>query len=134
MPLTQNSITFFCKNFEAIWLKCLKSIWPTHVSPETVPRTYSHRKQSPKHQFYQPQQHLIKPFPLVEGCDFSRRVELTDSLPNHHKKKAEHNYLYVSCYHLHHGPRVQTCFSPFFPTVLLDVVFGLPLRLLPSGT
>ena len=103
-------------------------------SPETVPRTYSHRKQSPKHQFYQPQQHLIKPFSLVEGCDFSRRVELTDSLPNHHKKKAEHNYLYVSCYHLHHGPRVQTCFSPFFPTVLLDVVFGLPLRLLPSGT
>ena len=90
MPLTQNSITFFCKNFEAIWLKCLKSIWPTHVSPETVPRTYSHRKQSPKHQFYQPQQHLIKPVSLVEGCDFSRRVELTDSLPNHHKKKAEH--------------------------------------------
>ena len=87
MHLRQNSITFFCKNFEAIWLKCLKSIWPTHVSPETVPRTYSHRKQSPKHQFYQPQQHLTKPVSLVEGCDFSRRVELTDSLPNHHKKK-----------------------------------------------
>ena len=87
MPLTQNSITFFCKNFEAIWLKCLKSIWPTHVSPETVPRTYSHRKQSPKHQFYQPQQHLIKPVSLIEGCDFSRRVELTESLLNHHKKK-----------------------------------------------
>ena len=56
-------------------------------SPETVPRTYSHRKQSPKHQFYQPQQHLIKPVSLVEGCDFSRRVELTESLLNHHKKK-----------------------------------------------
>ena len=87
MHLTQNSITFFCKNFEAIWLKCLKSIWPTHVSPETVPRTYSHRKQSPKHQFYQPQQHLKKPVSLVEGCDFSRRVELTDSHLNHNKNK-----------------------------------------------
>lgn len=56
-------------------------------SPETVPRTYSHRKQSPKHQFYQAQQHLIKPVSLVEGCDFSRRVELTDSHLNHNKNK-----------------------------------------------
>ena len=56
-------------------------------SPETVPRTYSHRKQSPKHQFYQPQQHLIKPVSLVEGCDFRRRVELTDSHLNHNKNK-----------------------------------------------
>ena len=87
MHLRQNSIAFFCKTFEAIWLKCLKSIWPTHVSPETVPRTYGHRKQSPKHQFYQPQQHLIKTVSLVEECDFIRRVELTDSQLDHNKNK-----------------------------------------------
>ena len=122
----------FCKNFEAIWLKCLKSIWPTHVSPETVPRTYSHQKQSPKHQFYQPQQHLIKPVTLVEGCDFSRRVELNDSLPNHHKKKQ--NMSLFQLLPLTLRPKSPHLLLSFFSTVLLDVVFGLPLRLLPSGT
>lgn len=121
MPLTQNSITFFCKTFEAIWLKCLKSIWPTHVSPETVPRTYSHRKQSPKHQFYQPQQHLIKTVSLVEECDFIRRVELTDSQLDHNKNKQNISL----CKLMLLAPRPKSpnlLLSFFFPTVLLDVV------------
>ena len=100
-------------------------------SPETVPRTYSHRKQSPKHQFYQPQQHLIKPVSLVEGYDLSRRVELTDSHLNHNK--TSRTYRYVSWCYLHHGPRVPTCFFPFFPHCPPRCCFGLPLRLFPSG-
>ena len=61
------------------------------------------------------------------------QVNLTNSYFTIPKTPTSRTHLYVSWYYSHLSPRVPTCFSSFFPTVLLNVVFCLPLRLLPSG-